>query len=121
MKTVGISFGHQAIAQALGGHVGRNPKGSEVSVRSAWVTKAGEQVFLPPLNEFRLHYHHNDAILKLPPGFLNLASNNVTEFQSIVSKDVFQFRAILMFLLCVVGSENVMLALWCLTHSVQIN
>ena len=26
VKTVGISFGHQAIAQALGGHVGRNPK-----------------------------------------------------------------------------------------------
>jgi GMP synthase-like glutamine amidotransferase len=54
-------------------------------VRRAWVTEAGEQVFLPSLKEFRLHYHHNDAILKLPPGFLNLASNNVTEFQSIVS------------------------------------
>ena len=26
VKTVGISFGHQAIAQALGGHVARNPK-----------------------------------------------------------------------------------------------
>ena len=26
VKTVGISFGHQAIAQALGGHVTRNPK-----------------------------------------------------------------------------------------------
>lgn len=55
-------------------------------MRKAWVTKAGEQVFLPRLKEFRLHYHHNDAILKLPPDFVNLASNNVTEFQSIVSR-----------------------------------
>ncbi|KAG0610185.1 hypothetical protein M758_7G044600 [Ceratodon purpureus] len=89
VKTVGISFGHQAIAQALGGHVARNPKGSEVSVRRAWVTKAGEQVFLPSLKEFRLHYHHNDAILKLPPDFVNLASNNVTEFQSIYKRQQF--------------------------------
>lgn len=86
VKTVGISFGHQAIAQALGGHVGRNPKGSEVSVRKARVTEDGEQVFFPRLKEFLLHYHHNDAILQLPPGFLNLATNNVTEFQSIYKK-----------------------------------
>jgi len=64
-------------------------QGSEVSVRKAWLTKAGEQVFLPSLKEFRLHYHHNDAILKLPPGFLNLASNNVTEFQSIYKRQQF--------------------------------
>lgn len=89
VKTVGISFGHQAIAQALGGHVAPNPKGSEVSVRKARLTEAGEHVFLPSLKEFRLHYHHNDAILKLPPDFLNLATNNVTEFQSIYKRQQF--------------------------------
>ncbi|KAH9568767.1 hypothetical protein CY35_03G094600 [Sphagnum magellanicum] len=83
IKTVGISFGHQAIAQALGGHVQRNPKGSEVSVRSAWVTERGQILFNPLKKEFQLHYHHNDAILNLPPDFWVLASNNVTEFQSI--------------------------------------
>lgn len=89
VKTVGISFGHQAIAEALGGHVGRNPKGSEVSVRKAQVTKEGARVFLPTFKEFRLHYHHNDAILTLPPGFLNLATNNVTEFQSTYKRQQF--------------------------------
>lgn len=85
-------------------------------MRNAWVTKAGEQVFLPTLKEFRLHYHHNDAILKLPPDFLNLVSNNVTEFQSIVSQDIFYFIACPP--LCVVGWH----ALHSFSsHSVQIS
>jgi hypothetical protein len=59
-------------------------QGSEVSVRSAWVTERGQILFNPLKKEFQLHYHHNDAILNLPPDFWVLASNNVTEFQSIV-------------------------------------
>jgi hypothetical protein len=59
-------------------------QGSEVSVRSAWVTERGRILFNPLKKEFQLHYHHNDAILNLPPDFWVLASNNVTEFQSIV-------------------------------------
>ncbi|KAL3701759.1 hypothetical protein R1sor_019781 [Riccia sorocarpa] len=82
-KTCGISFGHQAIAQALGGKVGRNPKGSEVSVRRAKLTEAAQKLFGTERQEFRLHYHHNDAILELPEDFSVLASNNVTQYQSI--------------------------------------
>ncbi|KAL2628654.1 hypothetical protein R1flu_013340 [Riccia fluitans] len=83
VKTCGISFGHQAIAQALGGKVSRNPKGSEVSVRTAKLTDAARKLFGTERQEFRLHYHHNDAILELPDEFWVLASNNVTQFQSI--------------------------------------
>lgn len=83
VKTCGISFGHQAIVQALGGQVGKNPKGSEVSVRTATLTKAAQQLFGTERQDFRLHYHHNDAILRLPDNFWPLASNNVTQHQSV--------------------------------------
>ncbi|KAG0560015.1 hypothetical protein KC19_10G147500 [Ceratodon purpureus] len=89
VRTVGIGFGHQAIAQALGGQVARNPKGPEVSVRKAQVTKDGKDVFLPVKDDFSLHYHHHDAIVKLPSDFLVLASSSVTEFQSIYKRQQF--------------------------------
>ncbi|KAJ7532350.1 hypothetical protein O6H91_14G083700 [Diphasiastrum complanatum] len=83
IKTCGISFGHQAIAKALGGTVKRNPKGSEVSVRSAVLTCKGKELLGTSRREFKLHYHHNDAIIDLPPDLWVLAYNNVTKYQAL--------------------------------------
>ncbi|CAM6100486.1 unnamed protein product [Calypogeia fissa] len=83
VKTCGISFGHQAIAAALGGKVQKNPKGSEVSVRSATLTERAQKLFETDRTDFRLHYHHNDAILELPADLEVLASNNVTQYQAL--------------------------------------
>eukprot|EP00898_Chlorokybus_atmophyticus_P000123 jgi/Chlat1/1110/Chrsp110S01551 len=94
-KLCGISFGHQAVAQALGGQVAPNPKGSEVGVRMATFTDLGRRYFRernigPDMllgRGFRLHYHHNDAILQMPAGLKSLATNNVTDVQAMAKSD----------------------------------
>eukprot|EP00271_Cylindrocystis_brebissonii_P022025 TRINITY_DN8237_c0_g1_i1.p1 TRINITY_DN8237_c0_g1~~TRINITY_DN8237_c0_g1_i1.p1 ORF type:complete len:230 (-),score=12.34 TRINITY_DN8237_c0_g1_i1:90-779(-) len=85
VRTCGISFGHQAVAHALGGHVARNPKGSEVSVRDVRLSEAAKTYFQTRRDSFKLLYHHNDTIVAMPPRFQSMGGNNVTEFQGMVS------------------------------------
>lgn len=42
---IGICFGHQILARALGGRVGRSDAGWEVSVESVSLSDAGKQLF----------------------------------------------------------------------------
>lgn len=42
---VGICFGHQILARALGARVGRNKAGWEVSVEKLTLTEAGKELF----------------------------------------------------------------------------
>jgi GMP synthase (glutamine-hydrolysing) len=42
---IGICFGHQIIARALGAQVGRNEAGWEVSVEKLTLTEAGKKLF----------------------------------------------------------------------------
>jgi GMP synthase-like glutamine amidotransferase len=55
----GACFGHQAVAMALGGAVGRNPGG--------WVLGTVETV-MQPLGPIRLYAAHLEQVVKLPPG-----------------------------------------------------
>jgi len=65
--TVGICFGHQLIAHALGGRVERAAAGWGVGVRDAWVTpSAAREPGVP--DRFRLLHSHQDQVLELPPG-----------------------------------------------------
>ena len=64
---VGICFGHQLIARALGGAVGPNPRGliaGPVPVR--WT--AQPQWMQPPRAEVALRAMHHDQVLRLPAG-----------------------------------------------------
>ena len=63
---VGVCFGHQIAAQALGGHVARADTGwvlgrhhLYVNVQRDWMTKV--------LDEHTLHYINQDQVLDLPP------------------------------------------------------
>lgn len=67
LATVGICFGHQAIALALGGEVGRNPRGwglgtvtTEFLVQKPWMK--------PRLQTIRFWRWHNEVVTRLPEG-----------------------------------------------------
>jgi len=74
---LGICYGHQLIAKALGGHSADHPKGKEIgTVRVNTVAEtAGDPVFqdLPP--HFGAHTTHMQTALRLPEGARVFASN----------------------------------------------
>ena len=54
IKVVGVCFGHQVIARALGARLGRSEKGWEVAVTDVELTKEGIEVFdMPKMVSFR--------------------------------------------------------------------
>lgn len=72
--TVGICFGHQLIAHALGGRVARAERGWGIGVHQAWLTPpADDDPGLPA--RFRLLLSHQDQVLALPPGGELLATS----------------------------------------------
>ena len=73
-RTVGICFGHQLIAEALGGTVARAPGGWGVGVH-AWTVLRHESWMRPPMPEIRLLASHQDQVQRLPSSARLLASS----------------------------------------------
>jgi GMP synthase-like glutamine amidotransferase len=74
IKLIGICFGHQIVAQALGGDVYKHPGGWGVGVatssllqRKAWMD--------PPKDSFQLIASHQDQVRRLPAGAELLSSS----------------------------------------------
>ena len=67
-------FGHQLIAQALGGAVGRAAAGWGVGVHT-WKVVRDESWMRPAKREFRLLASHQDQVKTLPSGARLLASS----------------------------------------------
>ena len=63
---VGICFGHQMLALAMGGQVARAPQGWGVGVHEMSVVER-EPWMRPGQAVCRLQYMHGDQVLKLPP------------------------------------------------------
>lgn len=74
-KTVGICFGHQLVAAALGGVVDRADVGWGVGVH-AWEVVDDEPWMRPRLREIRLLASHQDQVEVLPPGARLLAGSD---------------------------------------------
>ncbi|MGA2379021.1 MAG: glutamine amidotransferase [Spirochaetia bacterium] len=74
---LGICYGHQLLAHALGGEVGDNPKGREFgTVEVALDEAARDDKFMGNLpSRIRVHVGHTQSVLRLPPGAVRLASN----------------------------------------------
>ena len=75
VPVLGICFGHQLLAQALGGNVTQNPSGREIgTVRvSALATAASDPVFTELARELSFNATHVDTVSTLPPGAVVLA------------------------------------------------
>ena len=72
-KLIGICFGHQLIAEALGGKVERSNGGWHVGVHGATLKK-NTILFGSAQQEFNLIYNHQDQVLKIPQESILLAS-----------------------------------------------
>ena len=70
---LGVCFGHQIIAQALGGEVARNPRGREIgTMRLSRV--ADDAMFTGLPRTFDVHGTHSDVVTRPPPGAEVLAT-----------------------------------------------
>jgi len=76
---LGICFGHQLLAQALGGNVERNPRGREIgTVRVKLLPEASrDALFLGLPSELEVNATHVDTVTRLPEGATLLASTSL--------------------------------------------
>ncbi len=74
-KLVGICFGHQLIADTLGGKVEKHADGWGVGVMKSTVTESNSWMH-PALDDFSLLVSHQDQVVELPDGATRIAENN---------------------------------------------
>jgi len=74
---LGLCFGHQLLAYAMGGEVGNHPTGKEIGTVQIQVNKNGtSDTLLKTLpKEFLVHVTHSQTVLRLPKDAVLLARN----------------------------------------------
>ena len=80
IKLAGICFGHQVIAQALGGEVKRYAGGWGIGIRESVIT---DEIMHPyfPNNRLRLLYNHHDQVTVLPPDAIAIAHSDFCRYE----------------------------------------
>lgn len=73
-KFVGICFGHQVLAEALGGHVRKSEKGWGLGLRQFTLEKKPSWVE-NGVGECSLYFAHQDQVIELPEGAHRLGGN----------------------------------------------
>jgi GMP synthase (glutamine-hydrolysing) len=82
--TFGICFGHQMLAQALGGEVQRNPRGREMG--TVPIERRGHDaspIFAGVPERFLAQVTHVDSVVRLPPGAEPLARSDREDHHAI--------------------------------------
>lgn len=74
---LGICYGHQLLARAMGGKVGYHPGGPEVGTVTIRThpLRAGDPLFGPLPETFLAHVTHAQTVLQPPPGAVVLAAS----------------------------------------------
>ena len=77
IPVLGVCYGHQLLARALGGEVGFNPKGDEVGTTPVSLSDSGraDPLFEGLPSELIVQNSHQQSVLSLPAGARLLASN----------------------------------------------
>jgi GMP synthase (glutamine-hydrolysing) len=83
IRLVGVCFGHQAVALALGGEVGLNPKGWDMGLKELKLTEAAKGLpsFQRVSNPIRILVSHMDVVTRMPDQAVRLAYSERTEFE----------------------------------------
>lgn len=79
IPVLGVCYGHQLLAHALGGVVGDNPRGKEIGTVDIRLSPQGRQdpLFAGLPATFAAHACHTQSVLTLPPGSILLASSTM--------------------------------------------
>lgn len=78
-KLLGVCFGHQLLAQVLGGKVVKSDKGWGIG-RHSYALHCERAWMAPPLGEIALLACHQDQVVELPAGAEVLASSAFCEY-----------------------------------------
>lgn len=74
VSVLGICFGHQLMAEAMGGKVEKSDKGRGIGIHHYKLTQAGK-ILVPGFDALHLAATHQDQVVKPPPGAELLASS----------------------------------------------
>ncbi|HAR95954.1 MAG TPA: glutamine amidotransferase [Deltaproteobacteria bacterium] len=74
---LGICFGHQLLAQSMGGEAGYHPRGREIGTVDVdlWPSGADDELLHTCPAQFSAHVTHAQTVLRLPEGAVLLAGN----------------------------------------------
>lgn len=78
IPVLGICYGHQLLAKAMGGEVGFHPKGIEAGTRAITILESAkdDKLFQWLPEKITGQTFHSQSVLKLPPQAVLLASNS---------------------------------------------